>query len=243
MKKVLSIGIVTLFVFALLLAVVPKNVMAYSSPWSTGTPVPIDLTANPISTDWQLVSDGGVKLAAPATLCIPFRDKQFGWTGAIFELVSGKWKRLETKGSWVPSEEGQYTVCAAAPEAGTYALFAGLTNPPVAATCNINTKDWYVDYFYAGEYPELYPGDDNYYLDAYVPGVPVGTHVTYTILESDSHLSVANSGSTNSYLYDGEEMWADFVNDPMNWTGPWTIKVKVSAQGCSITQTLSGGGD
>jgi hypothetical protein len=248
MKKGISVVIAIVFVLVLVLASTPKTVQAFKpidnvagGSWTSGTETIIDTTAFPGPNQWQLLTNG-VVLTAPTRLCHPFRGGQFGWTAEILELKDGTWVKLPTTEGWVPDTEGAFMACANAPEAGTYALFGYYTVP--ARSCAEITKDWYADYFYAPSYPELYPGLSGWYLDAYVPGIPLGSKVTYEILTPDSNLSADSTGTTHSYLYNGSSRWADFVeSSPLEWEGPWEITVKISGGGCSIIDTVSSGSD
>jgi hypothetical protein len=244
MKKTRLAIVSVVIVIALMLATSPANALKLDTgrDWNTGSPVEIDLTAAPGPVDWQLLGQG-VVVDAPASLCYPFREGEFGWTGAIYQLVDGKWNKLPTTNGWIPDKEGEFMACAVAPAAGTYALFQYYTKPAKAG-CSIDTSDWYVSYFYAPDYPELYPGVEGWYLDAYVPGLPVGTLVKYSIITPDPNLLISESGSTHSYLYKGAYIWADFVDSGlMEWEGDWMITVKITAGDCSIIYDLYSGSD
>ncbi|MCX6054254.1 MAG: hypothetical protein NTZ74_04935 [Chloroflexi bacterium] len=134
MKKLIHALLTIVMVFGISLINAPKTVSAIdtfiSNPlpsiatglWSTGTAVDINLTAAPAPI-WLTLLTRGIKITAPGTICHPFRGGQFGWTGDIRQLVDGKWVKVATINSWVPTKEGTFTSCAKAPAAGTYALF------------------------------------------------------------------------------------------------------------------------
>jgi len=212
---------------------------AESDHWNTGTEITVDLSLYPAPPSWQQFGKA-VIIEEPVKLCHPFDKGRYGWTGSIYQLISDHWVKLTTEVGWIPNEEGKYTACANVTAPGTYALFAFYTKPDEVDNCSKITADWYMNYFDAADYPELYPELEGYYLDAYVPNIPVGTSVTYTILKSDDHLLADMSGTTNAYLYEGESMWADFVeSSPIQWKGGFTITVKLTAAGCSKTVTFS----
>ena len=132
MKK----GIRTLFVVGLVLGVVlmslPGNVAGKSTTmlapsiapgsWSSGTEVEVNLVVAPAPV-WLELLTKGVKVTGPVTLCHSFRGGQYGWTGEIRQLVSGKWIKLATTNAWVPDINGTFTSCAKVRTGGTYALF------------------------------------------------------------------------------------------------------------------------
>jgi hypothetical protein len=137
MKKIGSIFLIISIIVLLLVLSIPKQTQAIfiSTPspevWDSGTEVNLDLTANPPPDIWtQALSNGDVTTGA-GTICHPFRKAQFGWVGAIYELMDGKWVKLDTTVAWIPDTEGTYTACAYAPAAGTYAIF-GYFDPALA---------------------------------------------------------------------------------------------------------------
>jgi hypothetical protein len=130
MKKGFSVLFVLVMVLSFVLVSPVKQAAAISiidgvadGDWSTGTGVSVDLSAAPAPA-WLQLMDKGVTLPAAVTVCHPFRGGQFGWVAEIRQLVDGKWVKLATTLTWVPTTEGKLFVCADAPAAGTYALFA-----------------------------------------------------------------------------------------------------------------------
>jgi hypothetical protein len=248
LKKTVYVAFVVIFTLIVAFINAPTLVQAApdnsTSPspkpdvWSTGTEVVIDLATYPAPPDQQLFGKG-VVVDEPATLCHPFDMGRFGWTGTVYQLMEGQWIKLPTSVGWVPDEEGQYMACATTSSAGTFALFAYYTRPEVTG-CQYNTSEWYGSYFNAENYPELYPGVEGYYLDAYVEGLPIGTKVTYRIISIDGYVIADPSSSTHAYLYDEEYIWADFMaSSPLMWDGDWTIIMEISAAGCSKIVTVN----
>lgn len=222
-------------------AAVPNEIIPIdeTSHWNIGNEINIDLMLFPAPPDRQMIGKA-VVIIEPTTICHPFDKGRFGWTGEIYKLVEGSWVKVPTTVGWVPDEEGDYKACTNDAQAGTYALFAYFTRPDTG--CQYNTGSWYGSWFDSTDYPELYPGMEGYYLDAYVGDLPVGTRVTYKIISIDGYVVADGSGSTLSYLYDGESMWADFVNSsPLEWDGYWEIVMRISAAGCSKVVTVSSG--
>lgn len=100
----------------------------YVESWDVGDEFSLDLAGIPGPNSWTQALADGVNVTEPGTICHPFRKGQFGWTGAIYQMVDGEWVELETTFSWVPDEEGVYTACAVAPAAGTYGFFGSYSS-------------------------------------------------------------------------------------------------------------------
>ena len=73
---------------------------------------------------WLKLMSSGAVISGPAKICYPFRGGQFGWVGQIRMLVNGAWVPIPSTQTWVPTTEGKLMICADAPSAGTYAVFA-----------------------------------------------------------------------------------------------------------------------
>lgn len=117
---------------AILLVSLPSTAQASTFNWNTGISTAIDLIVNPAPAWLQLFSEG-VKITDQATLCHPFDRGIHNWIAVIYQLKNGKWLKLPTTMNWIPNNEGHYTACAQALEAGTYALF-GYYKEPVVPT-------------------------------------------------------------------------------------------------------------
>jgi hypothetical protein len=136
MKKKFGFGVGLAILSCLLLT---KGLMSVSaSPlipdlgtgtWSTGTESTIDLEKYPAPYNWYQLVEKGVKVSKAGEICHPFRGGQFKWVGDIRQLVDGKWKKINTTQGWLKGPESTYQICAQAPAAGTYALFAYYTGP------------------------------------------------------------------------------------------------------------------
>jgi hypothetical protein len=88
----------------------------------SGEEIPMwKLAAGPHS--WEQLMSKGLKINAAVTICWPFREGQFGWTGRIYQLAGETWTPLATTIAWTPNGEGRIQACSKAPSAGTYALF------------------------------------------------------------------------------------------------------------------------
>lgn len=96
--------------------------------WQGGTETTVDLVKYP-APDWLEMKANPVKVTTPGEICHEFRGARYHWVAEIRRLKDGKWVKLETTGTWVPDEEGVYVVCAQAPAAGTYGLFAYYNGP------------------------------------------------------------------------------------------------------------------
>lgn len=96
--------------------------------WQGGTETTVDMVKYP-APDWLEMKANPVKVTAAGEICHEFRGARYHWVPEIRQLKDGKWVKLETTGSWVPDEEGVYVVCAQAPAAGIYALFAYYNGP------------------------------------------------------------------------------------------------------------------
>jgi hypothetical protein len=151
LKKTSIVVIVLLFVFAIVLASIPKNVQAgftavkqpiAAGNWNTGTAIEVDLSAAP-APDWlQLMTTEAVVVKGPTQICHELGGGKFHWVGEIRQLKGNKWVKLETINDWATDEEGAYMSCAQAPSAGTYALFAYYNGPQeyffAAPDCGVN---------------------------------------------------------------------------------------------------------
>lgn len=104
-----------------------KNPLA-PNEWQGGTETTVDLVKYP-APEWLEMKANPVKVTTPGEICHEFRGIRYHWVPEIRQLKDGKWVKLETIGSWVPDEEGVYVVCAQAPTAGTYGLFAYYNGP------------------------------------------------------------------------------------------------------------------
>jgi hypothetical protein len=92
--------------------------------WTSGNEVSIDLEKNPAPFAWLQLIGSGVQVSAPGTICSEFRKGQFGWIAEVYQLTSGYWVEVPTTQGWLNGGGAKYMVCATAPSAGTYALFA-----------------------------------------------------------------------------------------------------------------------
>jgi hypothetical protein len=216
LKKFVSFSFVFVLILGLLLLNVPQSVNASAnSPvadgsWNIGTEVNVDLTSTSAPSWLQLLTNG-VKISAPAKICHPFRGGRFGWVGEIRQLVKGKWLKLATTNDWVPSKEGEFTSCAQAPAAGTYALFGYYIAPEVAAeeqdsSCSYDTSGWK---FYI-----QYAGKGTYNLYGYFAGIPVGETVSYSVTSGSvigTLLHPGNSSGSN-VIITTVPVDPDFVN-------------------------------
>ena len=141
MKKWVKIVFAIMFLFGLFSVNSIESVQAKSSPaggkkpglaegaWTGGTNKDISsFTAT--APEWlQLMTTVGVEVTTPGQICHPFRGGQFGWVAEIRQLMpDGSWKKIDTEGAWLPTEEGTFTACAVAAESGKYALFGHLAS-------------------------------------------------------------------------------------------------------------------
>ena len=138
MKKVMLVGLALMFMFVLFQVPAIKVVYAgvYTqtqlaiapSTWTGGKEVAIDLEKYP-GPDWLELKSTGVLVTTPGKICHEFRGINYHWVPEVRQLKDGKWVKIASTGSWVPSTEGTYVVCANAKTAGTYALFAYYNGP------------------------------------------------------------------------------------------------------------------
>ena len=237
MKKIAIVTIMFL-VLTLALGVTAHNAsaapLADSGEWNTGKDVNIDLAAHPAPQDWLQLFGDGVKIDAPATICHPFREGQYGWTPVIYQLTGFGWYELPTTNAKA-SSEGEYQACAYTAYPGTYALFAYYKPPAdvVQQECSYDTSEWFMEYWDVTEDADLYPGYEGNYLYAGTDPLPAGTRVRYELLEGFDGLTVDASGSTISYDYTDSFVSADFMNNPAEWTEEGTATFRLSAAGCS----------
>ena len=139
MKKIVIMLTVFVLVFAFFQLSKPNPVNAMKptpsevpaiapSTWTGGEEVSVDLTKYP-APDWLELKSQGVLVSTPGKICHEFRGINFHWVPEVRQLKDGKWVKIASTGSWVPSTEGTYVVCANAKTAGTYALFAFYNGP------------------------------------------------------------------------------------------------------------------
>lgn len=209
MKKGMLFALALVLILGVIWAPAPKMVLAKTlepqpqpvagiadGAWSTGTDVGIDLTSTPAPYDWLQLLTNGVKVAEPGQICHSFRGAQFKWVGTIYQLVDGKWVKLETTTSRGTSEENQYSVCAVAPSAGTYALFGYYSGPAEAqktvGVCSTQT-------FYDKRLGYVEDGDYYYQIFARAP-LNVGGTITVEIVSTDPAEALATL-DTSSFNY------------------------------------------
>ena len=163
MKKTVRIVLAILFVLGIMIASAPLNALAKSDKgpggetpnpliaggtWTTGKGVDVTTQAGS-APNWIQLLANGVKVTEAGKICHPFRGGQFGWVGQIMQYQNGQWVKLETTNDWVPNKEGEFMSCAAAPAAGTYALFGYWKRPtgyaeskaPIVVDCDTITWD------------------------------------------------------------------------------------------------------
>ena len=141
MKKIITLFFVIALI-ATLIVFSPKNASAIFKPTPTieieewywddagvaGVLVPM-YTISSVPREWYQLKADGLTIDGPAKICRQFRAGRFGWVGEIFQLVEDAWVKLPSTAAWLADEEGKFTVCAQAPEAGTYALFGYWVKP------------------------------------------------------------------------------------------------------------------
>jgi hypothetical protein len=207
MKKGLLLVLAIVLLLGVIWAPAPKTVLARpldpqpaagiaEGAWSTGTEVSIDLTSTPAPYDWLQLLTKGVKVTEPGQICHSFRGAQFKWVGTIYQLVDGKWVKLETTASRGTNEENGYSACAVAPSAGTYTLFGYYTGPAEAqktiGECSTLT-------FYDKRLGYIEEGNDYYQIFARAP-MNVGETITVEIVSTDpaEALAALNTSSFNT---------------------------------------------
>lgn len=198
----------------------------------SGKEVNVDLAAAPAPAWLQLLTKG-LKIEIPAKICHPFSGGQYSWVGEIRRLVNDQWVKLDTVNAWVPDKEGQFTSCAVAPAAGTYALFGYYTGPAVPKyACSYSTDLWIAG---MGDYD----GDESFDLSfwARLPNLPAGTLVTYQVLEMVPEGAITGAMSGTGTLYPADHMWAgivDFLDYNIFMQSPvQTLTIRISALGCT----------
>lgn len=189
------------------------------------------LITTPIS-PWLELLTNAIKIDGPAKICHPFRGGQFKWIGEIQQLVDGKWIKLVTTNGWVPDAEGEFTSCAQAPSAGTYALLGYYSGPPEIKplVCGYDTKDWIGG---RGNFDE----DPDQELFLYAPSLPAGTLVSYQVLGMSPAYVLTGSLSGSGTKYPADHVWApfiDFVDYPIVINGPVeSLRVRFFMPGCT----------
>ncbi len=103
----------------------PSPTPDLSGDWNTGKEINIDTVKYPVPSGLQYLYKG-VQVEKKTLICHSFTIGLHGWVADIRQLKDGKWQKLTTTTSWIPTREGTYSACANAPEAGTYALFGYL---------------------------------------------------------------------------------------------------------------------
>jgi hypothetical protein len=204
-----------------------KNNVADGS-WNTGTVVSIDLEKNPSPDKGLQLFTEGVSVKQPTELCHPFRGGQFHWVPEIRQLVKGKWVKLATTSKWQTSEEGIYVACAAAPSAGTYALFAYYNGPAehfesvdTTQSCSLDKSSWQLSY-YEGRI---------YFIGSGLSGIP-SAH--YKIINKFNVTFDSEEGDGTLTWDSGHLLYvADLTG--IHATSAWTADVMVSTSGCSST--------
>ena len=214
----------------------PQSGIAEGS-WNTGTEVKVDLTAAPAPAWLQLLTYG-VKIDAPTTICHPFRGGQYGWVGEIRQLVEGQWVKIETTNDWVPDKEGKFMACAAAPAAGTYALFGSYQGPKESGQslpeCAFEYDGFDEDYGFLGFNP--YSKEMTIGFDIIDDGIPVGSTLKYTIIHVNPSGAISSgdlSGSSTVVM----APWGPIgVFGPIQYSsedGPiFTVRVVFTSLGC-----------
>jgi len=138
LKKILFVVLMVVFIFTIVFISIPKSVQAglvsatqslAAGTWNTGTVIDVDLTAAPAPEWLKLMTTEAVVVKEPTQLCHELGGGKFHWVGEIRKLMGDRWVKLETTSLWYPDEEGAFMVCAQAPSAGTYALFAYYNGP------------------------------------------------------------------------------------------------------------------
>jgi len=233
MNKKIVLYVSLILVIAMSLGFTPRTVQAANSEWNTGTDVVIDLDLHPIPATWLQLFGNGVKIDAPSTICHSFRQGGYGWTPVIYQLTETGWVALPTTNSRA-SEEAEYQACAAAQQAGTYALFASYKEPAGVAGCKYDTSEWHLGTFDASHYPDLYPDTYGRYLTLSADNLPVGTKVTFTLLQGYEFLEMADSGSGVIYYYEPEDgRYADFMTARIDAATSHTATFRITAAGCT----------
>jgi len=200
--------------------------------WSGGNEVSLYLNVTPPPNEWVRLLGKGLQVTEPGKICHKFYGGRFGWTADIYQLVRGVWQKLPTTLGWDSNEEGNWVACAAAPSAGTYAMFGYWTKPAdqkssgSPSNCPYDTSFWDV-YWLGQDYPEI-----EIYLSAFVWDVPEGTLFTYTVLQGDDNLIISGSGSG---LVVSNEGWntVDFDDELIEILGSGTAVIRLSGGGCS----------
>lgn len=255
MKKHFRIIAVLIMVTSIFMLSVPKAVQAipipvsegiasgdwqWTDPAVPGKEVNVDLTATSAS-EWLQLLTRGLKIDAPARICHPFQGGQFNWTGEIRQLVDGKWVKLETENKWVPDEEGTFMSCAAAPAAGTYALFGYYTTPAggEVSTCAYDTDLWTAG---IGDYDNDLIRDLAFY--AHLPNLPAGTVVKYTVVNVVPTGAISGAMHGIATMYPADHIWAgfaDFLDYNIQINGPYdSIILRINAAGCTVDLPITG---
>lgn len=133
MKKTIIRIIFIASLIVMVLAVLPTGVNASDLGWNTGEAVKIDYKLNPVPS-WLQVFSEGVKIDKAATICYPFDRGRFLWVGNIYQLKENRWIKQPTTMKWLPNNEGYYSACTDAKEAGTYVLFGYYDGPTLTPT-------------------------------------------------------------------------------------------------------------
>jgi hypothetical protein len=133
MKKVFSGLFVLVFVLGMALIKVPQIVEADTSSflapgeWQVSAPAigtVVDVTADGAPSYLKLVTNG-IKISTSGKICHIFNGANYDYVSEIRQLVDNSWVKIKTTTTLVlTNEESNYTSCAQAKKAGTYAMFA-----------------------------------------------------------------------------------------------------------------------
>lgn len=246
MKKTGKFIIILLLAVTFGLTAITGSVVATSDPvgsnddpiapgkWSGGEDFYLDLEQTPPPNTWMRMLGKGLKVTNPGRICHKFYGGRFGWTADIYHLVGGVWQKLPTTLGWDSNEEGNWVACATAPSAGTYAMFGYWTKPAGAKdsspSCLYDTSEWTLDKF-----GMIFP-EPELYLVGIVPGVPLDTPFTYTVIDGDDNLIITGSGSGVVGLSEGPNV-VEFTDATISILGSGSVVIRLSGGGCSANIT------
>lgn len=202
------------------------------------------LPINSPNGDMQFGGDG-IQLSGlaggSASVCFSMLPTRYGWSGIVYQYNGTKWVKLDTVVT--ESEEAlDAKVCATVYSDGFYALILGFKEPIKEDKAKKQIKECtnitfiYPDLIEDEELPRLYiPGGFVY------PSLPLGTKVTYELLNIDPPNSLTGPGTKASGIvirgeFDPEIPNVEFPKGTyLDYSSsPWniTFTVRFYTQGC-----------
>ncbi|MEA5077826.1 MAG: hypothetical protein VB013_04575 [Anaerolineaceae bacterium] len=133
-----------------------------------------------------------------ASVCFNTLASSSGWVSAIYRWTGEKWNKLDTTQSNY-AESNQAKACSTVDSDGTYALLMSYTFKDVEIK---KCKNIEFIYPFLGEPKEGEDPDNFFYVEGGVvyPGLPLGTRVTYQLININPKGSLTGSLKASGYV-------------------------------------------